>query len=372
VELSEKFKLYSNSKVHLKPMLGELPSITQVGMAALLPNKTLDIAADGKASCDGKQTDDLQKRQSILQNANENSRCIQFSDLSLMKRDDMRSLLKNTDTLYVYHNQIDSRGESQSTERDVFAACRDTINELYDKIKTWGRNANVYHFIIVSDHGFIYKRDKLSESDKIGDVSKLGSLTSRRFIISGKPDHADGICALKIGDLYGNDNSNYVLFPESVNVFKCHGGLNYAHGGSSPQELIIPVIDIDIEKYAVETRPAEIRLSRVIAPKINNLITSLEFMQTEAVSSEVRPEVYEVFFTDDKSLIISDMQTVTADMKAAETINRLFKLTYNFKNQEYSDKIKYLMIIRRKDNNAIELSRTEITVDIAFAGNFGF
>jgi uncharacterized protein (TIGR02687 family) len=370
-ELSELFKIDQNCTVDMKFMLGELPSITPLGMAALLPNNKLDMSLDGKVLCDGKQTDDLAKRQIILQSINENSRCIQYNDFFQMKRDDMRSLLKNIDTLYVYHNKIDSRGENLPTEKDVFSACRDTINELYEKIKYLGKNANVYHFVIVSDHGFIYKREKLTESNKIGDVSKLGQVTNRRFIISDKQNQTDGICTIKIGDLFGNDNSNYILFPESVNVFKCSGGQNYVHGGSSPQELIIPVIDIDIEKYAVETRLAEIRLSRALKPKINNLITTLEFLQTEAVSSEVKPETYEVFIANDKSHILSDMQTITANMTGAESSGRLFKLTFNLKNQEYPKEKTYYLIIRRKDTT-IELSRTEVIIDIAFAGNFGF
>jgi uncharacterized protein (TIGR02687 family) len=370
-ELSELFKIDQNCTVDMKFMLGELPSITLLGMAALLPNKNLDISPDGKVLCDGKQADDLVKRRIILQSDNKDSGCIQYNDFFQMKRDDMRSLLKNIDTMYVYHNQIDSRGESLNTEKDVFIACRDTINELYEKIKYLGKNANVYHFVIVSDHGFIYKREKLTESDKIGDVSKLGQLTNRRFIISAEHNQTDGICAIKIGNLFGNDNNNFILFPESVNIFKCSGGQNYVHGGSSPQELIIPVIDIDIEKYAVETRPAEIRLSRAMRPRINNLITTLEFLQTEAVSSEVKPETYDVFIENNKSQILSDIQTIMANMTGAESSDRLFKLTFNLKNQEYPKEKTYYLIIKHKDTT-MELSRTEVIIDIAFAGNFGF
>jgi len=376
VELSELFKIDQNCTVNMKYMLGELPSITSLGMAALLPNKKLDITIDGKVFCDEKQADDLVKRQIILQSVNEKSGCIQYNDFFQMKRDDMRSLLKNIDTLYVYHNQIDSRGENLPTEKDVFSACRDTINELYEKIKYLGKNANVYHFIVVSDHGFIYKREKLTESDKIGDISKLGQVTNRRFIISGRQNQTDGICAIKIGDLLGNDNTNYILFPESVNVFKCSGGQNYVHGGSSPQELIIPVIDIDIERYAVETRSAEIRLSRAIKPRINNLITTFEFLQTEAVSSEVKPETYEIYIAEidnanNKTQLLSDIQIITANKTGVESSDRLFKLTFNLKNQEYPKDKSYYLIIRRKDST-MELSRTEVNIDIAFAGNFGF
>ena len=370
-ELTELFKKDQNCTVNFSYMLGELPSITTLGMAALLPNKNLDISLDGKAACDEKDTGDLQKREAILRSANENTRCIQYNELSEMKKDEVRSLLKNIDILYVYQNQIDSRGENLPTEKDVFAACRDTINRVFEKVKQLGRSANVYHFIVTSDHGFIYKREKLKESEKIADVSKLGTFTNRRFIISDNPVKIDGICSLRIGDLLNNANDNFILFPESVNVFKCSGGQNYVHGGSSPQELIIPVIDIYIEKYAVETRQTEIRLSRAIKPKINNLITTFEFLQTEAVSSEVKPANYEIFLNNDNSQVISDIKTFQADLTGIDSSKRLFKLTFNLKNQEYSGIRKYYLVIYNKDTK-MELSRTEVIIDIAFSGSFGF
>ncbi|MDR3342582.1 MAG: PglZ domain-containing protein, partial [Treponema sp.] len=262
-------------------------------------------------------------------------------------------------------------GENFSTEREVFKACRDTIVDIYKKVKYLGKNANAYHFVVTSDHGFIYKRDKLTESDKISDVSKIGTYTNRRFIISDREIKTDGICSVKIGDLLGNDNKNYVLFPESINVFKCPGGQNYVHGGSSPQELIVPVIDVDIKRYAVETRLAEIQLNRAIRPKINNLITSFEFLQTEAITSEIKPAVYEIFIADDNTQIVSETHTFTANMEQPESSSRLFKRTFNLKNQEYSKERIYYLIVRNKETT-IELSRTEVFIDIAFSGNFGF
>jgi uncharacterized protein (TIGR02687 family) len=370
-ELFDMFKTDQNCSIKMNFMLGELPSFTPLGMAALLPNKKLDITLNGEVFCDDKQTDTLAKRQSILQSENGNSRCIQYNDFFQLKRDEMRSLLNGIDVLYVYHNQIDSRGESPSSEKEVFNACRDTIRELYNKIKYLGKNANVYHFIITSDHGFIYKRDKLTESDKISDASKLGAYINRRFILSDKNLNADGVCSIKIGDLLGNDNGNYITVPESVNVFKCSGGQNYVHGGSSPQELIIPVVDIDIEKYSVETRLVEIRLNKAIKPKINNLITTFEFLQTEAINSEIKPTAYEVFIANDNMQIISEIHTVMANMDQTVSSERLFKLTFNLKNQEYFKEKTYYLIIRNKETQ-VELPRTEVIIDIAFSGNFGF
>ena len=59
----------------------------------------------------------------------------------------------------------------------------------------------------------------------------------------------------------GNDDAKFVSFPVGNSVFKLSGGgQNYVHGGSSPQEMLIPVLDIKMEKGRVDTHPAQIAL----------------------------------------------------------------------------------------------------------------
>ena len=63
------------------------------------------------------------------------------------------------------------------------------------------------------------------------------------------------------------------------------------HGGSSPQEMLVPVLDIKMDKGAVETRPAQIMLVSLVQ-KITNLITSLDFIQSDPVSDVVKSTTY--------------------------------------------------------------------------------
>ena len=84
------------------------------------------------------------------------------------------------DVVYVFHNQIDTRGDTQNTEDEVFTACKEAVTEIYDIIKRISSNGNTHRFIITSDHGFIYRRDKLSESDKIDIQTDKDLRTNRR------------------------------------------------------------------------------------------------------------------------------------------------------------------------------------------------
>lgn len=55
----------------------------------------------------------------------------------------------------------------------------------------------------------------------------------------------------------GSDDNKVISYSCSTNVFSTPGnaGLNYVHGGSSPREMLVPVLDIKMDKGAVETRP---------------------------------------------------------------------------------------------------------------------
>ena len=49
----------------------------------------------------------------------------------------------------------------------MFHACEEAVQEIMDLIHRISVSGNTSHFIVTSDHGLIYKRDKLTESDKI-------------------------------------------------------------------------------------------------------------------------------------------------------------------------------------------------------------
>ncbi len=68
LELKEMVMREDRYQAELKPMLGVLPSFTQLGMAALLPNKKLELDKNAeKVLVDGQNSQGLEGRQKILQ-----------------------------------------------------------------------------------------------------------------------------------------------------------------------------------------------------------------------------------------------------------------------------------------------------------------
>ena len=87
-----------------------------------------------------------------------NSRCVKFDDIKMMKRFDLRQIFNGMEVVYIYHNQIDARGDKQNTENEVFSACTEAIEEIYSLIKRLSVDVNTYHFVVTADHGEIAKR----------------------------------------------------------------------------------------------------------------------------------------------------------------------------------------------------------------------
>ena len=340
-------------------------------MAALLPYESLELSDDYNGIVDGLGTDTLKKRQGILNTYKPNSKCIQFDEVKQMKQEQLREIFTGMDVVYLYHNQIDARGDDAKTENEVFTACDEAVKEIFSMIKRLATSANTNHFIVTADHGFLYKRDKLKETDKIIHLAEKNAFTSRRFIVSEEALSDDGVVSFSMADILRNDDLKKVSVPISSNVFKVPGGgQNFVHGGSSPQELILPVIQVRVEKGYTETRPAQIKLVSMIQ-KITNLIISLDFIQSEAVSDVVKETSYKIFFVSEDNERISNECIFIADKKDNDSNHRIFRLKFTFKNKAY-DTSKHYYLVAFDEKNDVEVLRHEVIMDIAFADDFGF
>jgi len=369
-ELHKKLDDDVNCKPTLDAMMGVLPSVTQFGMAALLPHKALVVDEDNKVYVDGAPCDDTAKREAILRKTLPAGRCVQYDRLESMKKEQLREVFNGMEAVYVYHNRIDACGEALAAENSVFDACDQAVNDLYRLIKRLSGSANVRHFIVTTDHGFIYKRDKLNEHDKIGGLSRANALVDRRFVISDEAVRTDGVISMPLGELLRNDDKKYLSFPMSADVFKAGGGMNYVHGGSSPQEIILPVIDVKTEKGHMDTRTVKIALVSTVH-KITNLITSLDFIQSEPVGDVVLPTGYKLYFATENGEKISSECVHEADNREKESQKRIFNLRFNFKSMKY-DASKQYYLVAIDEKSGVKLINHGVSIDIAFANDFGF
>ena len=370
----ELFRLLSDDPkctAKLETQLSVLPSYTRLGMAALLPHKQITMTDDYQVLVDDVLCDNLAGRQNVLQKYLPNSICVQFDDIKGLKKTELRDIFTGKQAIYVYHNQIDARGDKTNTEDEVFIACKEAVAEIIDLIRRISTNANTYHFIVTADHGFIYKRDKLTESDKIGGINDKKAFVNRRFIVAPEAVQEDGIAHMSMGTVLRNQDTKVVSFPISSNVFKvAGGGQNFVHGGSSPQEMLVPVVEVKMERGHMETKNAEIALVSMVQ-KITNKITMMDFIQSEPVSDTVKATTYKIFFISEDNEKISNENSYIADSREPNAQKRIFRMKFQFKDKKY-DKDKQYFLVVYDENTGLESFRHPIIMDLAFADDFGF
>ena len=355
----------------LEVQLSVLPSYTRLGMAALLPHAELTMMDDFKVLIDGMPCDNLAEREAVLHKYSKDSTCVQFDNIKSLKVAELRSIFTGKQVVYVYHNQIDARGDKPNTEDEVFVACQEAIAEIIDLIRRISTSANTYRFIVTADHGFIYKRDKIAESDKIGGIKGKTSFINRRFVVAQEPVSRDGIASMEMSKVLRNDDTKWVSYPISDDVFKvAGGGQNYVHGGSSPQEMLVPVLDLKMERGHMETRSAGVALVSMVR-KITNKITILDFIQSEPVSDVVKAASYRLFFISDDNERISNENSCIADSREQDAAKRIFRMKFQFKDKKY-DKDKQYFFVIYDDATGLEVFRHPVIMDMAFADDYGF
>lgn len=354
-------------------LMSVLPSYTKLGMAALLPHKQLSMTEAYEVLADDKPTKSTDQRNSILQATDAESACISFEEIKAMKSKQQRDYMTGKHAVYVYHNAIDAAGDDQVTENTVFDACEKAVADIIALIQKLAAGANTYRFIVTSDHGFLYRRNPLDESDKIDGIKDTKAEKHRRFVLSQDAMDTNGVISLSIGAVLDNDDERMISVPVSSNVFKASGGMNYVHGGASPQEMLVPVVDIKMDRGKQEIKNAEIALISMVQ-KITNLITTMEFIQSEPVSDTIKAAKYQMYFISEDNEKISNENMLSADSRDNDPGKRRFRLRFNFKNKKYDkDKQYYLIAYDVTDENFVkEVFRHPVIMDLVFGEDFGW
>lgn len=373
MELMEVLSKDANcASIKMDAMLSPPPSVTRLGMAALLPHKQLHIDSSA-VMVDGAASTSTAQRGAILAVADPDARCYLFEDVERMGSAELAEAFRGVSTVYIYHNQIDARGDKQLTENEVYVACQEAIQEVFSLLIRLARNKAASHFLVTADHGFIYKRDQLTESDKISASGTNIDFGSRRYVVGAKPVDADGVTSYSLSAMLGNDDPRMVTVPLGADVFKASGGSCYVHGGCSLQEMLVPVIELTTKTGQQKKVFQKAGISVVsILNKITNLITTLDFIQSEPVGESVNEGKYRIFFVDAEDNKVSSENVLIADKKEVDAQKRISRLKFRFKDMKYDPNAQYYLVIYDDENDFTPITKQEVRIDMAFANDFGF
>lgn len=366
-ELREEINKNPKRKAEIKPIISAIPSITSLGMACLLPHKKIEFDNNFRVLVDGKLSISSNERQKILESYYPDAMVVSLDEIISLKKLELRDRLRNKDLIYVYHNQIDARGDKLSTENEVFTASKEAIDEIIKLITRLTDDGNFTDYWITADHGFIYKRDKLDESDKVDLSYKSFEIKNKRFLLSNEKLNIEGTSIYPLD--YLNNNMN-VIVPKGVDIFKIKGaGQNYVHGGASLQEIIIPIINVESKQRGKkEQNIVELDLIS-LNRKITNLSSFLTFAQKENISNKILPLEAKLYFEEECGEKISNEVIIHANQNVESAQDREFREKFTLRNKEYSKNNKYYLVMKNMEND-VEINRYEFIIDIAISDDF--
>ena len=372
-QLASELKKLAGYKVENDYMISTLPSYTQLGMAALLPNKNFKIDSKTYVTLDGKSTAGADARNAILTlpENQPNGLCVRFDAVYKKPRETVRQLFAGKNLIYIFHDKVDTTGDDMNTENQVFDACQEAIDDITKLISQLTNACSIGKSIITADHGFIYKRDKIQESDKLstGHIN-AEDIKKRRFVLTKNHTSIDDTLKYSMSYLGESMADTEVIVPNGVDIFKAQGGQNFVHGGASLQEIIIPLVTVETSRGKHQTQEVNIDLASVFRT-ISNLNTYIDFIQKEPVTDTLRPRTVRVCFEDESGNKVSNENIIVADRTNTNPDERKYQEKFIFASRKYNPKDKYFMRITDNETG-IEISHYEYVIDIPFADDFGF
>ena len=330
-ELQSLIRQEDRYEAAIEPCLSMLPSYTQLGMAALLPNREIGFAGNDMAGVwvDGQNAQGTAYRNKILQSAITGAaRAIRADELLAMNKEDCRALIRDHDVVYVYHNRIDATGDKRESEERTFEAVEETLEELVKIIKKLTA-ANANNLLVTADHGFIYQHRVLDESEFCTSEPEGEQIIhrDRRFVIGKNLLDKPGLRKFASSEL-GLHGDFDVQIPKSISRLRLKGsGSRFVHGGASLQEVVIPVVKIN-KKRKSDISAVGVEILQGASTVITSGQIAATFYQSEPASEKVQPRYLRAGIYNQQGELISDRHDLTFDLSSENPREREIKVQF--------------------------------------------
>jgi uncharacterized protein (TIGR02687 family) len=358
-------------QAELSSQLGVLPSYTRLGMAALLPHKTISYKSNGEVLVDGKPTSSLDYRDSIL--ASCDGMAVKADDLLAKNKEEGREFISGKRLVYVYHNTIDATGDSASTEKNTFEAVRKAINELASLVTYIINNLNGNHIVITADHGFLFSETAPGDPEKSTLTEKpVGTVVAKkRYLLGHKLPDQESVWHGSTAVTAGAEGDMEFWVPRGANRFHFTGGARFIHGGAMPQEIVVPVVTVrHIKGKSVDETKTKHVAVHVLG--MNHRITTsrhrFELIQMEPVSERVKPITLKIsIYGGDEP--VTSIESVTFDSASGNMDERKKWVYLVLQDRQYDKKIPYRLVLRDSETG-IEQQSVPVIIDRAFSDDF--
>jgi uncharacterized protein (TIGR02687 family) len=374
-ELTEVINGEKRFSAELSSQLGVLPSYTQLGMAALLPHKTLEYQAGSNpliVLADGQSTAGVDKRSSILKQVN--GLGVSAKELMAWSNQDGRDAIKDSQVVYIYHDTIDFICDKQGGEDRTPQVCRDAIVELKDLISRVINRLNASHVLVTADHGFLYQQKPLEKLDKTELAMKpSGAIEAKkRYILGENLPSDDQYWTGKVSHSAKADSAMAFMLPKGVQRFHFVGGAKFVHGGAMLQEICVPIVHIKVLQKQQAAKQEKQRVGVVAAGlpiKLVNNIDKIRFIQTDPVGEQFIPRQLDVYIVDSQNHLVSSRETLNFDSSSQVMDQRIREARIKLVGSRFDRLATYSLFLEDSETKT-QYHQYAVTIDLAFQDDF--
>ena len=370
-ELTEALNGRYRMDANLDGMLGVLPSFTALGMASLLPHSELAFGDGGDVRVDGKPVASTEARGRQL--ATVGGMACRAADLRGMKSEEAREFTRGSRVVYVFHNVIDARGDSASTEDEALDAVDQCIKELLGLVQVCINKLNAGTVWVTADHGFLFQQKPpgLTDRSELAYKPPQATKIKKRYVLGrnlgAAPEAHCGATDVTSGTLDGME----FWVPRGTGRFHFTGGARFLHGGAMPQEVLIPVVTVTQlrgkKKEASRTEKVSVQVLGA-RHKITTPRHRFELIQTEAVGERRRPVTLRAAVYDGLEAVTS-VERVIFDSRSDSMDERRRFVTLALGRGPFDKTRPYRLKLHDAETDA-EVQSVEVVIDRSFEDDF--
>ncbi len=289
VDLAKQLQQFRD--VTVRPAIATLPSITPLGMAALLPG-----ASSSYSIVEQKGRLAARVRDTVMPSLSERMRHLRAVrpdvkdlDLGELLQRSTRSLARTLDSvplLVVRSQAIDGLGEMEGglLARHIMDTVVGNIARAVRKLAKLGFGS----FVITADHGHQFSVRKGEDMQLDSPGGETVDLHRRYW--AGRGGRTPAGCVRVSAAELGYDTDLEFVFPEGLAVFRTGGNLAFHHGGISLQEVVVPVVCLRLPTATAPERAAVVvQLTNVPKAVTNRTIGVRVVLSAHLFSTEPMP-----------------------------------------------------------------------------------
>lgn len=249
VELVEALRPVAE-EVTLYAAVAAAPSITPVGMANLLPDaaSALRVGLDGDrilVTVGATEVKDVAGRRDLLRARHGSVADLDLNDAAQKGEKALARAIGDAGLVLLRSQEVDAAGESGLLS--VAWSHFETVINLLASVVARLAQAGVERVVISADHGFIALGQDVGSQRVVDPPAGATGTVKRRVFVGrgGVPNPATVRVPLAA---CGVTSDLDVVVPRGLAVFRAGGGRQFFHGGLSPQELVVPVIVVQLAK----------------------------------------------------------------------------------------------------------------------------